>query len=137
MRLVSRAAVLARIVATPSRRLSSSARVPSVTEVSALTRARSSRTRKAITWNLTRFVGPSFPRWALASTSRTLRARIGMMGASSSRRADEDFLRRADVWAGAVVGMLLLSVSAGRAGDDRRETETAGAPAGGTHAVTN
>ena len=110
---VSRAAVLARIVATPSRRFSSSERTASVNPVSALTRARSSRTRKAITWNLTRLVGPSLPRCAFASTSRTLRARIGMMGASSSRRADDDvFLRRwgADV---AVVGMLLLSVSAG------------------------
>ena len=66
-----------------------------------------------MTWNLTRLVGPSLPRWALASTSRTLRARIGMMGASSSRRADEVLLRRCAVWAGAVVGMLLLSVSAG------------------------
>jgi hypothetical protein len=62
--------------------------------VSAFTRARSSRTRNAITWNFTRFVGPSLPRWAFASTSRTLRARIGMMGASSSRRVDEGFLRR-------------------------------------------
>jgi hypothetical protein len=62
----------------------------------------------------------------LASTSRTLRARIGMMGASSSRRDDEGFLRRwfVEPWgdepwpvdfcaADAVVGMLLLSVSAG------------------------
>jgi hypothetical protein len=135
---VSRAAVLARMVATPSRRLSSSARAASVTAVSALTRARSSRTRKAMTWNLTRFVGPSLPRWALASTSRTLRARIGMIGASSSRREDEDLRRRcADVWAGAVGGMLLLSVSAGDAGDDRCKTEILRAPAGGACAVTN
>ncbi len=48
---VSRAAVFARIVATPSRRLSSSARAASVISVSAFTRARSSRTRNAITWN--------------------------------------------------------------------------------------
>ena len=112
---VSRAAVFARIVATPSRRLSSSARAESATAVSAFTRARSSRTRKAITWNLTRLVGPSFPRWALASTSRTLRARIGISGASSSRREDDDLRRRAaDVCAaGAEVGMLLLSLGIG------------------------
>ena len=106
---VSRAAVLARMVATPSSRLSSSARAASPMSASALTLARSSRTRNAITWNLTRLVGPSFPRWDLASISRTLRARIGMRGASSSRR--DDFLRR--VAAVAVVGMLLLSVKAG------------------------
>jgi len=35
-----------------------------------------------------------------------LRARMGMMGASSSRLEDEDFLR---CRAGAVLGMLLLS----------------------------
>ena len=38
-----------------------------------------------MTWNFVRLVGPSLPFCALVSTSRTLRARIGMMGASSSR----------------------------------------------------
>ena len=85
MRLVSRAAVLARICAMPSRRLRSSARAASATSGSAFTRARSSRIRSAMTWNFVRFVGPSLPFCALVSTSRTLRARIGMMGASSSR----------------------------------------------------
>ncbi len=103
---VSRAAVFARIVATPSSRLSSSTRAASVISVSAFTLARSSRTRNAITWNFVRFVGPSFPRWDFASISRTLRARIGMRGASSSRR--DVFLRRGA--AVAVVGMLLLSL---------------------------
>lgn len=106
IRDVSRAAVLARIVATPSRRLSSSTRAGSPISASAFTLARSSRTRNAMTWNLVRFVGPSFPRWDFASISRTLRARIGMRGASSSRR--DVFLRR--VAAVAVVGMLLLSL---------------------------
>ena len=46
---VSRAAVLARMVATPSRRLSCSAREASFSSGSVLTRARSSRTRKAMT----------------------------------------------------------------------------------------
>ncbi len=76
---VSRAAVLARIVAMPSSLLSCSARAASVSSGSALARARSSRIRNAMTWNLVRFVGPSFlPSAAFASTSRTLRARTGM-----------------------------------------------------------
>ncbi len=96
MRLVSRAAVFARICAIPSSRLSSSARAPSATSVSAFTRARSSRISRAMTWNFVRFVGPSLPFWAFCSTSRTLRARIGMMGASSSR---ERVRWRCLVWA--------------------------------------
>ena len=96
MRLVSRAAVLARICAMPSSRLSSSARPESARSGSAFTRARSSRMRSAITWNFVRLVGPSLPFCALVSTSRTLRARIGMMGASSSR---ERVRWRCLVWA--------------------------------------
>ena len=87
-----------------------------------------------MTWNLTRFVGPSLPRCAFASTSRTLRARIGMMGASSSRRAGDGFLRRCDALraADAVVGMLLLRVDAGDpAVPGRRPGEVCTAPAGG------
>ena len=55
---MSRAAVFARIVATPSRRLSCSARWASLLVRSALTRARSSRTSSATTWNLVRPDGP-------------------------------------------------------------------------------
>ena len=54
---VSRAAVFARIVAMPSRRLSCSARWASVISLSALTRARSSRTSRATTWNFVRTDG--------------------------------------------------------------------------------
>ena len=83
---VSRAAVLARIVATPSRRLSCSARSASVIVLSALTRARSSRTSSATTWNLVRLDGLTGPRWAAASTSRTARASTGMMPSLSRSR---------------------------------------------------
>ena len=47
---VSRTAVLARMVAMPSSRVRTEVRSASVLEVSALTRARSSRTRSATTW---------------------------------------------------------------------------------------
>ncbi len=47
---VSRAAVLARIVAMPSSRVSTAVRSDSGAVVSPLTRARSSRTRRATTW---------------------------------------------------------------------------------------
>jgi hypothetical protein len=47
---VSRAAVFARIVAMPSRRVSIAVRSDSLMVVSALTRARSSRTSSATTW---------------------------------------------------------------------------------------
>jgi hypothetical protein len=96
MRLVSRAAVFARICAMPSRRLSSSARSAGPSSGSPLTRARSSRMSSAMTWNFVRLVGPSLFFWAFCSTSRTLRARIGMMGASSSR---ERVRCRCLVWA--------------------------------------
>src|SRR6476620_5308413 len=84
---VSRAAVLARIVAIPSRRLSCSARCASLLARSALTRARSSRTSRATTWNLVRPEGRTGPRWAPASTSRTARASTGMMPSLSRSRA--------------------------------------------------
>ena len=84
---VSRAAVLARIVATPSSRLSCSARWASVLVVSALTRARSSRTSSATTWNFVRTDGQHRRRAATAlSTSRTARASTGMMPSLSRSR---------------------------------------------------
>ena len=54
---VSRTAVFARIVAMPSRRLSCSARWVSLLVSSARTRARSSRTSRATTWNFVRVDG--------------------------------------------------------------------------------
>ena len=83
---VSRAAVFARIVATPSRRLSCAARWASVLAASALTWARSSRTSRATTWNLVRLLGDTGPRWAADSTSRTARASTGMMPSLSRSR---------------------------------------------------
>src|SRR4030095_15172858 len=47
-------------------------------------RARSSRTSRAMTWNFVRLAGPTLHSIDLASTSRTRRARIGMIGAGSS-----------------------------------------------------
>ena len=79
IRDVSRAAVLARMVAMPSSRFSCSARAASLRSGSDFALARSSRIRKAMTWNFVRLVGPSFlPSVAFASTSRTLRASTGM-----------------------------------------------------------
>jgi hypothetical protein len=37
-----------------------------------------------MTWNFVRFAGPTLPSMDFASTSRTRRARIGMIGAGSS-----------------------------------------------------
>ena len=76
---MSRTAVFARIVAIPSRRLSCSARWASLLVSSALTRARSSRTSSATTWNFVRTVGrhPA-PLRRAASTSRTARASTEM-----------------------------------------------------------
>src|SRR5699024_1985499 len=48
-----------------------------------------SRTNIAMTWNRVRLVGPSLPRDARASTSRTRRARSGMRGAASVRRRED------------------------------------------------
>ena len=87
MRDVSRAAVFARIVATPSSRFSTSARSASVTVRSVFALARSSRISSATTWNFTRFCGPTLPRSAAASISRTARASTGMSPASSPWRA--------------------------------------------------
>ncbi len=83
---VSRAAVLARIVPIPSSRLSCSARWLSLTAVSAFTRVRSSRASRATTWNFVRPEGRTGPRWTPASTSRTARARTGMMPSLSMSR---------------------------------------------------
>ena len=75
----SRVAVLARIVAMPSRRLSSSAFWASVSSVEARTSPRCSRTSSATTWNRTRWPGASGPRWTADSSSRTARASTGTM----------------------------------------------------------
>ena len=98
---VSRVAVLARIVATPSSRLSCSLRSASVLVVSALIRARSSRTSSATTWNLVRTDGRTLPRSTPASTSRTARASTGMMPSlsrSRTRRRDRGAVRVAPDW---------------------------------------
>ena len=87
IREVSRAAVFARMVATPSSRLSSSVRSASVSSASVLARARSSRMSNAITWNLVRLLGPTLPRSAAFSTSRTARASTGISPVSSPGRA--------------------------------------------------
>ena len=99
MREVSRAAVFARIVATPSRRFSISARSESGTAGSFLALARSSRISSAITWNFVRPVGLTLPRSAAPSISRTARASTGISPASSPCRArrcwwprDDDFV---------------------------------------------
>ena len=68
-------AVVARMAAMPSRRLSCSARLLSL-PAAARTRARSSRSSRATAWNLVRTAGVTRPRRAAASTSRTVRASI-------------------------------------------------------------
>ncbi len=83
MRLVSRDAVFAMIVAMPSRRVSSLVRSASVSPVSALMRARSSRTSTATTRNRVRLLGLTLPRSAEFSIVRTVRASTGMMPVSS------------------------------------------------------
>ena len=70
----SRTALLARIVAMPSRRLSCSARCVSLLFSSARTRARSSRSSSATAWNFVRVAGVTRPFRRAASTSRTARA---------------------------------------------------------------
>jgi hypothetical protein len=70
----------------PSSRVSTAARCASGVEVSAFTRARSSRTRRATTWYAVRPLGPTLPRCAAASTCRTVLARTGMMPSSSPAR---------------------------------------------------
>ena len=83
----SRVAVLARMVAIPSRRLSSSAFCASVSAVDAFTSPRCSRTRSATTWNRTRCPGASGPRCTADSSSRTARASTGTMPSLSLWRA--------------------------------------------------
>ncbi len=79
----SRAAVFARIVATPSSRRSCSARYASVADWSVLTRLRSSRTSRATTWNLVRIDGLIAARSTAPSTSRTALARTGIRPSAS------------------------------------------------------
>ncbi len=83
---VSRAAVRARIVATPSRRLSCVALNASVVVPSDFTRARSSRTSSATTWNLVRTEGRMAPRATSACTSLTVMASTGMRPSLSPDR---------------------------------------------------
>ena len=83
IRLVSREAVFAMIVAMPSRRVSSLLRSASPRLASALIRARSSRTSTATTRNRVRFAAFTLPRSAEFSIVRTMRARTGMTPVSS------------------------------------------------------
>jgi hypothetical protein len=87
MRLVSRAAVFARMPARPSSRFCSLERSASVSVASFLTRARSSRSSSAATWNLARLAGFSGPFCTAVSTSRAARASTGITPASSPPRA--------------------------------------------------
>ncbi|OIQ74040.1 hypothetical protein GALL_443160 [mine drainage metagenome] len=84
---MSRAAVLASSVATPSRRLSSWARRDAVRAPSALTRSRSSRTSSATTWNFVRTAGRVGGRRTAPSTSRATSASTGMIPCSAGRGA--------------------------------------------------
>ena len=97
----SRTAVVARMAAMPSKRLSCSARRLSLPPA-ARTRARSSRSIRATAWNLARTPGVTRPRWTAASTSRTLRASTETTSPRSPRgRADGGFrgaARRALAW---------------------------------------
>ena len=70
----------------PVEPLELSGRWASVLAASALTRARSSRTSRATTWNFVRTDDVTDPRWAAASTSRTARASTGMMPSLSRTR---------------------------------------------------
>ena len=83
MSVVSRAAVFAMIVAMPSRRVSSLMRSASLSALSPLIRARSSRTSTATTRKRVRFAGLTLPRSAEFSIARTVRAITGMTPASS------------------------------------------------------
>ena len=74
----SRAAVLARIVATPSSRLRKLSRWASLRLSSARTRARSSRASSATAWNRARWPEVSCRRSTACSTSRTALASSGM-----------------------------------------------------------
>ena len=89
----SRMALLARMVAMPSRRLSWADFWASVVSSSSRTWVRSSRTSRAMTWNFVRTEEVATgPRCTAVSTSRTARASTGMMpvvvvGAAPSLRA--------------------------------------------------
>ena len=83
MSVVSRAAVFAMIVAIPSSRVSSLTRSASLSSLSPLIRARSSRTSTATTRNRVRLAGLTLPRSAEFSIARTVRASTGMTPASS------------------------------------------------------
>ena len=97
-RPASRTAVVARMAAMPSRRLSCSALRLPFTDA-ARTRARSSRRSKATAWNFARTAGVTRPRWAAASTSRTVRESTEM---TSSRwrtfRCLRGAVRRTPFW---------------------------------------
>ena len=95
----SRTAVIARVVAMPSRRLSCSARCVSLRVSSARTRARSSRSSSATAWNFVRVAGVTRPLRRAASTSRTVRESTDMTSSRSRpRRRSRGALRRALVW---------------------------------------
>ena len=94
----SRTAVVARMVAMPSRRLSCSARWLSL-PAAARTRARSSRSSRATAWNFVRTAGVTRPRWAAASTSRAVRASTEMTSPLwRTRRCFRGAVRRASAW---------------------------------------
>ncbi len=103
----SRTAVVARMVAMPSRRLSCSARRLSV-PAAARTRARSSRSSRAMAWNFVRTAGVTRPRWAAASTST---------GVSGEHRDDVAVVADAPLISGGAVRRALVWRWPGRAKD--------------------
>ena len=91
-------AVVARMVAMPSRRLSCSARCLSVA-TAAWTRARSSRNSRATAWNFVRTTGVTRPRRVASSTSRAIRANVEMASLRwRTRCCFRGAVRRAPVW---------------------------------------
>ena len=95
----SRTAILARIAAMPSRRLSCSVRFASVPAAPARTRARSSRNSSATAWNFVRTEGVTRAPWTAASSSRTVRASTVRTSPSGrTRPCLRGALRRAPVW---------------------------------------
>ena len=94
----SRTAVVARMVAMPSRRLSCSARSLSV-PAAARTRARSSRSSMATAWNFVRTAGVTRSRPTAASSSRAVRASTEMTSPRwLTRRCFRGAVRRAPFW---------------------------------------
>ena len=92
----SRTAVFARIVAIPSRRFSCSARRVWLPVCFPWTRACSSRTSSATTWNFVRTAGVTRRRSTAASTSRTARASTDMTSSEArTRRCFGEAVRRA------------------------------------------